>query len=71
MTWVFTLLGAMVILVVYDNLEPLIVKLMHSYSANGEGGGEVMRKLVNVRHAIFHLDAKVDAVENGSSSFLT
>jgi len=76
MTWVFTLLGAMIILVVYDKMEPMIVKLMHSYSANGEGGegsgvGEVMRKLMSVRTAIFHLDSKVDAVESGSSSFLT
>ena len=75
MTWVFTLLGAMIILVVYDKLEPLIVKLMHYGLHDVDGGsgvGEVIRKLINARHAIFHLDAKVDAdVESGSSSFLT
>ena len=80
LTWIFTLLGAMIILVVYDKLEPMIVKLMHGlHDVDGNGGGvgegngvgEVMRKLINVRTAIFHLDAKVDADESGGSSFLT
>ena len=73
-TWVFTLLGAMIILVVYDKMEPMIVKLMHYSLHDVDGsdrvGGEVMRKLMSVRTAIFHLDAKVDADEGGSS-FLT